>query len=116
MIYYCTKGEDVALTDAGGYETGELVSSYSQAVAAKVNVATPAGYARVEMFGTFEDYDRIVITDDVNCPIDENSVLFIDKEPEYDGTSGRPLYDYVVRRVAKSLNSVAYAVKKVQTK
>jgi hypothetical protein len=61
-------------------------------------------------------------------------VLFIDKEPEYgeavtidyqesDTVLGEdtatpvtvqiPLYDYTVRRVAKSLNSISIAVKKV---
>ena len=44
-------------------------------------------------------------------PIRAN-VLFVDKEPEYDA-EGQPLYDYIVRRVARSLNVVAYAIRKV---
>ena len=39
-------------------------------------------------------------------------MLFIDKKPQYD-EDGKPLYDYQVRRVAKSLNSISYAVSKV---
>ena len=54
----------------------------------------------------------MIVTDDLSCPIDENTVLFIDKEPEYDD-NGNPLYDYIVKRVAKSLNSISYAVSKV---
>lgn len=48
----------------------------------------------------------------MSCPIEETTVLFIDKKPEYDA-EGNPLFDYVVKRVAKSLNVIAYAVKRV---
>ena len=54
----------------------------------------------------------MIVTDDLTCPIDENSVLFVDKLPEY-SEDGTPLYDYVVKRVAKSLNAIAYAIQKV---
>ena len=47
----------------------------------------------------------------MSCPISEDTVLFVDKEPEYDGE--KPLYDYVVKRVAKSLNSISIAISKV---
>ena len=54
----------------------------------------------------------MIVTDDLLCPIDENTVLFIDKEPGYT-EDGTPLYDYIVKRVARSLNSISYAVSKV---
>ena len=66
----------------------------------------------VEQFGNFISYDKVIVTDDLTCPIDENTVLFIDKSPEYDD-DGNPLYDYIVKRVARSLNSISYAVSKV---
>ena len=50
-------------------------------------------------------------TDDINCPIAEDTVLFVDKKPEYDGE--KPMYDYIVKRVAKSLNSISIAISKV---
>jgi hypothetical protein len=47
-------------------------------------------------------------------PIDEYSVLWIDKLPQLneDGTTDTP-YDYIIQRVAKSLNSISIAVSKV---
>ena len=36
----------------------------------------------------------------------------MDKEPEYD-EEGQPLYDYTIKRVAKSLNVIAFAICKV---
>ena len=64
------------------------------------------------MFGNLESYDKVIITDDMDCPIDENTVLFIDKDPEF--KDGKPTFDYTVRRVAKSLNTISYAVSKVK--
>lgn len=76
------------------------------------NVSAATGSAQVEQFGNFISYDKVIVTDNLSCPIDENTVLFVDKEPEYDA-DGNPLYDYIVRRVAKSLNSISYAISKV---
>ena len=47
----------------------------------------------------------------MDCPIAEDTVLFVDKNPEY--KDGKPLYDYIVKRVAKSLNSISIAISKV---
>ena len=38
-------------------------------------------------------------------------MLFVYKAPEYD-EDGQPLYDYQVEKVARSLNSVSYAIVK----
>lgn len=51
-------------------------------------------------------------TDDMSCPIDENTVLFVDSKPGY--RQGKPAFDYTVKRVAKSLNTISYAVSKVK--
>ena len=85
---------------------------YKPAVAMNANISAATGSAQVEQFGNFAGYDKVIVTDDLSCPIDENTVLFIDKEPQYD-KDGKPLYDYMVKRVAKSLNSISYAVSKV---
>ena len=111
-IYYCLYQGKEALTDEQGYETGESKLTYGKATAMRVNVSHASGFAQTEVFGTLDNYDKVVMTDDMNCPIDENTVLFIDKDPEYDA-DGKPVYDYTVRRVAKSLNVINIAVRKV---
>ena len=100
------------LKDEYGNESGESAIIYKPAVKMEANVSAATGSAQVEQFGNFAGYDKVIVTDDLSCPIDENSVLFIDKEPEY-AEDGTPLYDYIVKRVAKSLNSISYAVSKV---
>lgn len=111
-VHYCLYKERVALTDADGYETGEYGVGYAEPVKLMCSVSPATGYAQTEMFGNLESYDKVLITDDMDCPIDENTVLFIDKEPAF--KDGKPTYDYTVRRVARSLNAISYAVSKVK--
>ena len=94
-----------------GYETGQMSVKYKDAVKMLANIFSVSGAAQVEQFGQFVSYDKVIVTDDMSCPISEDTVLFVDKEPEYDGE--KPLYDYVVKRVAKSLNSISIAISKV---
>lgn len=97
--------------DEYGNEVGSAVV-YKAAVEIKGNISSATGSAQVEQFGNFAGYDKLIVVDDMSCPIEETTVLFIDKKPEYDA-EGNPLFDYVVKRVAKSLNVIAYAVKRV---
>lgn len=111
-FYYLLYNGMTPVRDEDGNETGEETVSYQAAVPMRANVSAATGSAQVEQFGSFAGYDRVIVTDDLTCPIDENTVLFLDKEPEYDA-DGKPLYDYLVRRVARSLNSISYAVSRV---
>lgn len=111
-FWYLLYDRKVPIKDEYGNETGEYRVLYKPAVQQEENVSAATGTAQVEQFGNFISYDKVIVTDDLSCPIDENTVLFLDKEPEYDA-DGVPLYDYTVKRVAKSLNSISYAVSKV---
>ena len=111
-IHYCLYDKSEPILDEDGNETGEDKITYSEPVEFECSVSAATGYSATEMFGNLENYDKTLITDDMECPIDEHSVLFVDKEPEFD-TDGRPLYDYIVRRVAKSINNISFAIRKV---
>ena len=111
-VYFCLSHGKQPQTDDNGYETGEEQVVYKPPVRLMCSVSPATGYAQVNMFGNLESYDKVLVTDDVRCPIDENTVLFIDKKPEFN-SEGVPLFDYRVRRVAKSINSISYAVSKV---
>lgn len=111
-FWYLLYDHKEIIKDEWGNESGEPKVVYQAAVSAKANISAATGSAQVEQFGNYAGYDKVIVTDDLSCPIDENTVLFIDKEPEY-SEDGTPLYDYIVKRVARSLNSVSYAVSKV---
>ena len=123
-LYRCT--EDLRVNNL---LTGEKKVLYHEPVKIYCNISPATGYAQTYMFGTLESYDKIIIVDDINCPIDENTVLFIDKVPEFISKiqnskeskdedtiewNGTPIYDYKVYRVSKSLNHISYAVRKVK--
>lgn len=126
-VYYCLPEEDnVALVDANGNRTGEYVTIYDNAVELHANVSAAKGTADLDLFGDAETYDKVLVTTNLACPISENTVLFVDCAPSYaeitvkqktdSGSVTRlylaPLYDYVVIKVAKSINSVSYALRK----
>ena len=111
-FYYCLYSDKIPIVDEHGNETGENQVVYAAPVGMYANISPASGAAQTEQFGNLENYDKVIVTRDMDCPIDENSVLFIDKEPEY-SLDGDPIYDYTVRRVAKSLNSISIAVRKV---
>lgn len=112
-FYYLLYWKTELQTDGEGYDTGEPKVFYHPAVYMEANVSAATGFAQTEQFGNFINYDKVIVTDDIDCPIDENSVLFLDKAPAYKPEDGSPLYDYTVKRVAKSINSISIAVSKV---
>jgi hypothetical protein len=112
-FWYCLYQDAEEIYDEYGNATGDYVPSYSEAQEMYANISPASGYAQTEQFGNLDSYDKVIVTDWMDCPIDENSVLFIDKEPEHDMSTDTPLFDYTVRRVAKSLNSISIAVQKV---
>lgn len=96
------------------YETGEYTLSYLDPVACYGNISPAKGSAQIEYFGNEETYDKVIVTADMNCPIDEHSVLYIERIPIKDLTTDRwNKHDYVVTRVAKSINQIAIAIRKV---
>ena len=83
-FWYLLYDRKEAVKDEDGNETGDYRVVYKEAVFQRENISAATGSAQVEQFGNFISYDKVIVTDDLCCPIDENTVLFIDKEPEYD--------------------------------
>ena len=107
-IYFALYEDKTPILDEYDNETGEYEVEYSDPFALEANVSPATGESSTRQFGLLADYDKVVLTCDMTCPIDESSILWIDT----DDTSGP--HDYIVKRVAKSLNCIAYAVKKVK--
>ena len=107
-IYYRTFVERNAVTDDYGNLTGEYELVYSaKLTAARVNVSPAKGRVSSEMFGIDTAYTNTMTVDDVNCPIDEHSILWIDNDIV------KQSHDYIVVGVARGMDNVVYAIKKV---
>lgn len=102
--YALYEGKEV-VTDEHGYKTGQMKRNYSTPVEYKCYVTAARGEAQEDMFGVNLNYQKTLVAD-LKCPIDENSILWIDK------TEGE--HDYIVVRKAKSLNFITYAIRKVE--
>lgn len=113
-FFYALYKEKTPLEDDYGNKTGEYEIAYEKPVELKGNISAARGETITRQFGEDVTYDRVIVLEDPQCPIDEFSVLWIDTEPvlEADGTTKTP-HDYVVTEVATSINSVAIAVSKV---
>lgn len=116
-FFYAMYKEKTPLEDDYGNETGEYEIIYEKPVELKGNISAARGETITCQFGEDVSYDRVIVLEDPNSPIDEFSVLWIDKKPEIDSNGGtKTPHDYVVRNVARSINSVSIAVSKVNVR
>ena len=113
-IFYATFREKIQLKDEYDNLSGEYDIVYNNPVEVKANVSAARGESTTRQFGEDEVYDRVIVMDDPGIPISVSSVLWIDTLPviKADGSTDTP-YDYIVKQVAPSLNSVSIAVSKV---
>lgn len=104
-VFYSLKSKTRDSVDRNGNPT----YSYSEPIEGKFSLSPNQGEADMQPFGRDVDYDRNMITHDMNCEIDEYSHLWIDKDPNNES------YNYIVKKVAKSLNCIKFAIKEVNT-
>ena len=105
--YRIATGAVVPVFDPDGYETGEYAPVYSGKLTAFASIAPATGEASERAFGASIEYDRIICAD-TDFGMDENAQLWID-----DLNSANP--DYVIKRIAKSINGVRIAIARVNT-
>lgn len=104
--FYYANLDSVASTevqDGDGFYTGENSINYTEPTEFRASISSAIGDTEIEVFGKDLQYDKTLCFDKVR-PIgfDEYSVLWIDKEPYDNGVLTG--YDYIVRKIAKSLN------------
>ena len=114
-FYYALYIDRTEIIDDYGNATGEYTISYSKPIEKRGNVSAAQGEMQSRQFGESESYDKVIVLDDRNAPIDEHSILWVDTLPRLneDGSTDTP-HDYTVRKVARSLNGVSIAIRKVR--
>ena len=118
-LYYALQTGLVDVTDEYGLYTGVQTPTYGTPVKAEMNISPATGKTVLEWMGIATNYSKVLVTDDMECPITEDTILWIGIEPTtttvVNGTSttvNNP-HNFVVSRVAKSLNSIVYGVTEV---
>lgn len=122
-LWYALYSGKKELIDEYGNRTGQFAIEYEKPCKTAANISPASGETSISQFGENERYDKVIVFADTDIPINEYSVLWIDRMPALNadgelekGSNGEALtpHDYVVKQVAKSLNSTAYAVDKVR--
>lgn len=88
------------ITDEYGNATGSYERIYSDVKELYISVSANRGDVEVQGFGAQLDYDRTLITSDMGCEINENSIIYIGGET------------YTVKARAVSLNQIQIAIKR----
>lgn len=121
-FFYSLYKEKVPKTDEYGNDTGEYEIIRDNPIEFSANISAAKGETSTRQFGESESYDKVIVMGNDAPPIDEYTVLWVDSTPqiEEDGTltlndNGEVVtpHDYIVKKVAKSLNSVSIAISKV---
>lgn len=121
-FYYADYAESEPIIDEYGNLTGEKKIIRSSPQPLSGNISAAKGETETRQFGESEAYDKVIVLDKCAPPIDEYSVLWVDRMPllNEDGTLAADEqgdiitpHDYTVKRVARSLNSVSIAIGKV---
>ena len=115
-FYYALYTGQTEIVDEYGNVTGQYSVTHGDPIKALGNVSAAQGEMQTRQFGDSESYDKVIVLDDVNAPIDEYSILWVDTPPILDGGSTETPHDYVVKKVARSLNSVSIAISKVSVR
>lgn len=106
QIYYALFDRKEEIVDEYGNNTGEFRLIYSEPVGTVLNVSAARGESYTRQFGDLENYDKVIVAN-LGSPIVETTVIWVDS---LDTTQP---YDYVVRKVATSLNNKLIAISKV---
>lgn len=106
LIYYSNLVSESESVDSNGNKTGEMTKTYGTINSYYINVKEVSGEITNKPYGRDSDYNTQLFTCDMSCPIDMNSRLWI-------GISSSESSNYVVTKIAKSLNSIVYSVKEV---
>ena len=121
-FYYALYQGTSDVSDSSGFLTGEKRVIYGNPVEMYANISPADGSASDAIFGKDLQYSKTLVTCNMDCPINEESVLWIGKNPYASQVSGSSTisvltpYNYTVTRVAKGLNSIVYALRQVDVR
>lgn len=105
-IYFAGVSSVSVQYDEYGNETGAPLITYTAPVSADMVLSGVSGEEPFQPFGIGAGYSLIGVTDDMACPIDEESIVWVN-------VSTSTPHDYEVVGVSKTLNAVKYALKEV---
>lgn len=116
-LWFANKTDEGYVTDANGFKTGDKDIQYTEPVQVRMSMAISSGannlgsqgMAELEQYGIVSAYTHRMTTDNLNCPITEESLIWYRKTPGE--TFDEVPHNFKVVRIARSDNHVTYYVK-----
>ena len=113
-IYYALLKSKTERKDDYGNLTGQYDLEYFAPVEYSANIRWDSGAVEFEGFGLNSNGTRRLVTCDLNCPIDIDTVILIDKTRDTNGYKGSVKPNDVLSGVPeRSLNQIAYLLQEV---
>lgn len=122
-LWFANPTGEEYVTDANGFKTGERRITYttpervkmSMAISSGANNLGSQGMAELERYGVTTGYTARAVTDDMNCPMNEESLVWYHIQPaeEINGETVEHPHNFKVVRKAQSLNHLIYYLKEV---
>lgn len=118
-IWYANFTGKEPILDENGHRTGEFRMGYTTPTPIRValsesiglNNLTAQGTADLRAYGVTTNYTHRMITEDMDCPINEESIIWHDRDPG-DNPYDVP-YNFRVIRVGKTFNYKSYYLRQV---
>lgn len=134
-IWYALRLDESYVTDENGLKTGEKAQTYGEPIKDRMSMAISSGannlgsqgIAELELYGITTGYTHRAVTENLDCPMNEESLVWYGIEPtrtvritsEVNGelvtteqTVSVP-HNFTVVRKAKSLNHLIFYLKEV---
>ena len=134
-IWYALRLDESYVTDENGLKTGEKTQTYGQPIKDRMSMAISSGannlgsqgIAELELYGITTGYTHRAVTENLDCPMNEESLVWYGIEPtrtvritsEVNGelvTTEQTVSvppNFTVVRKAKSLNHLIFYLKEV---
>lgn len=114
-VWYSLCEGEQEIIDGNGNRTGEYDIQYADPVQTYMVISPNRGSAARDPYGISTNYTNVMTTGDLDCPIAEDSVLWIGTDPtvEVAGQTVKLPHTHIVVRVSPSLNYIQYAIREV---
>lgn len=104
--YSLATGQKVRALDEYGNYTGEMIPEYTEPVLyTRLSTRNRKGEIKAKQFGLADEYVESFVTDDMGCPIKQDTRLWVDSSP-YDDQGNALPHTHVVDAVIPSLNVI----------
>lgn len=122
-FFYALYVTKIPIKDEYGNWSGEYDVQHGNPIPFTANISAAKGETTTRQFGESESYDKVIVMDNNAPPIDEYTILWIDSVPQVDESGALVVngdgdvltpHDYIVKKIARSLNSVSVAISKVK--